>query len=123
MGLAGDRESVAYCTAKAALVGLTKALAADGARHGLRVNCVCPGFVDTGPMRAYWGAPAADNHVRAALDRKIPLGHVANPAEIARVFLFLACDESSYMTGATLVVDGGATLGYQGSDVGQNIER
>jgi NAD(P)-dependent dehydrogenase (short-subunit alcohol dehydrogenase family) len=112
MGLAGDRGAVTYCAAKAALIGLTKALAADGARHGVRVNCVCPGFVDT-----FFGVNTPDKQARAALAQKIPMGRVADAADIASAFLFLASADASYVTGTTLVVDGGAMLGYHGSDV------
>jgi NAD(P)-dependent dehydrogenase (short-subunit alcohol dehydrogenase family) len=117
MALGGDRSSVVYCAAKAALIGLTKALAADGARHGVRVNCVCPGFVDTPLFRAYFGPKAPDNQARIALAQKIPIGRVADAADIAKAFLYLASSDASYVTGTTLVVDGGATLGYHGSDV------
>lgn len=118
MGLRGDEASVAYCSAKAALIGLTKALAADGARHAIRVNCVCPGFVDTAAIWANIGPPGSDQRARHELARKLPMGRVGKPGEIAQTFLFLASDAASYMTGAVLVVDGGASLGYKGSDVG-----
>lgn len=117
MALGGDRGSVTYCAAKAALIGLTKALAVDGARYGVRVNCICPGFVDTHMFQAAVGPEIPENQARIELNRKIPLGRVARAAEMATAFLFLASGDASYVTGTTLVVDGGATLGYQGSDV------
>lgn len=116
MGLMGDMNSVAYCSAKSALIGLTKCLAADGAPHGIRANCICPGFVDTPAMRSLADDPDAGRSF-ADFERQIPFGRMASPQEIARAFLFLASDESSYITGTTLVVDGGATLGYSGSDI------
>ncbi len=116
MGLMGDMNSIAYCSAKAALVGMTKCLAADGAAYGIRANCVCPGFVDTPAMRAVAADPSVGRTV-ADFERSIPLGRMASTREVAHAFLFLASDEASYITGATLVVDGGATLGYQGSDL------
>jgi NAD(P)-dependent dehydrogenase (short-subunit alcohol dehydrogenase family) len=116
MGLMGDMNSVAYCSAKAALVGMTRCLAADGAAHGIRANCVCPGFVDTPAMRAVAADPAVRRTI-ADFERSIPLGRMASAREVALAFLFLASDEASYITGTTLVVDGGATLGYQGSDL------
>jgi NAD(P)-dependent dehydrogenase (short-subunit alcohol dehydrogenase family) len=116
MGLTGDMNSVAYCSAKAALIGLTKCLAADGAAHGIRANCICPGFVDTPAMRAVAGESKGDGSY-VQFERQIPLGRMANTREVANAFLFLASDESSYITGTTLIVDGGATLGYQGSDI------
>lgn len=116
MGLAGDMNSVAYCSAKAALVGMTRCLAADGAAFGIRANCVCPGFVDTPAMRAVAADPSG-GRTYADFERSIPLGRMASVREVALAFLFLASDEASYITGATLVVDGGASLGYQGSDL------
>lgn len=116
MGLMGDMNSIAYCSAKAALVGMTRCLAADGAAFGIRANCVCPGFVDTPAMRAVAADPAGGRTI-ADFERSIPLGRMASAREIAQAFLFLASDEASYITGATLVIDGGATLGYQGSDL------
>jgi NAD(P)-dependent dehydrogenase (short-subunit alcohol dehydrogenase family) len=117
MGLAGDINSVAYSSAKAGLVGMTKCLAADGAAQGIRVNCVCPGFVDTPAMRAQFNL----NWTREQAEGRIPLKRLATTREVANVFLFLASRESSYMTGSTLVVDGGATLGYQGSDLSASL--
>jgi len=116
MGLMGDMNSIAYCSAKAALVGMTRCLAADGAAHGIRANCVCPGFVDTPAMRAVAADPSVGRTI-ADFERSIPLGRMASTREIALAFLFLASDEASYITGTTLVVDGGATLGYLGSEL------
>lgn len=116
MGLMGDMNSVAYCSAKSALIGLTRSLAADGAAHGIRANCVCPGFVDTPAMRAVAEDPAT-GRTFADFERQIPLGRMASPRDVAHAFLFLASDDAAYVTGATLVVDGGATLGYLGSDL------
>src|SRR5690606_30892974 len=106
MGLAADLESAAYVTAKSALVGFTRSLAADGAAHGIRANCVCPGFVDTPAMRALFNPPSSMRLSREQLERRIPLRRMASTREIANVFLFLASDEASYVTGATIVVDG-----------------
>lgn len=122
MGLAGDANSIAYCSAKSGLIGLTRCLAADGAPHAIRANCICPGFVDTPAMRA-----VADHTETGRgfedFEQQIPLGRVADPREIANAFLFLASDEASYITGSTLVVDGGATLGYLGSDLSVAAKR
>jgi NAD(P)-dependent dehydrogenase (short-subunit alcohol dehydrogenase family) len=85
-----------YAIAKTGLVLLTKSLAKSEARHGIRVNAVCPGFVDGDTTQV---DPAA-----------IPLGRPAAPAEIARVVRFLATDEASYVTGAVINVHGGALL-------------
>ena|ERR1700674_98661 len=116
MGLAGDSQSAGYCSAKAALVGLTKSLAADGARHNIRANCVCPGFVGTPGMRKWFEPSSGLPWTRDQLEKQLPLRRMATACEAANAFLFLASDDASYVTGTTLVVDGGAMLGYQGSD-------
>jgi NAD(P)-dependent dehydrogenase (short-subunit alcohol dehydrogenase family) len=110
-GVQGGNEAVAYCAAKGGLVVMTKAMAIDHGRHGIRVNCLCPGDVDT-PMLVDDAAKRGQDYaeyMRAAAER--PLGRVGTPEELARAALFLACDDSSFMTGATLVVDGGGVAG------------
>jgi meso-butanediol dehydrogenase/(S,S)-butanediol dehydrogenase/diacetyl reductase len=104
-GLAGDYGFAAYNAAKAGLLNLTRALAIDHGKDGIRVNAVCPGLVDT-PLAA---PLAAVPGLMAAWVRDIPLGRAARPEEIAEAIAFLASDAASYMTGAALVVDGGAT--------------
>jgi NAD(P)-dependent dehydrogenase (short-subunit alcohol dehydrogenase family) len=95
----------AYTASKGALISLTKSLAVQYARHGLRANIIHPGIVET-PMQAPY---LADPQRRAAFEASTPLGRLAQPEEIANVALFLASDESSYVTGAEIVVDGGYT--------------
>ncbi|MGD8360069.1 MAG: SDR family NAD(P)-dependent oxidoreductase [Gemmatimonadota bacterium] len=110
-GILGGDRAAAYCAAKGGLVVMTKAMAIDHGPDGIRVNCVCPGDVDT-PMLAddarKRGMAWEDYHAGAA-DR--PLGRVGNPEEIARAVLFLASDEASFITGESLVVDGGGVAG------------
>jgi NAD(P)-dependent dehydrogenase (short-subunit alcohol dehydrogenase family) len=94
-----------YTSAKGALISLTKSLAIQFARQNVRCNIIHPGIVET-PMQApYLKDPAK----RRSFEEGIPLGRIAHPREIANVALFLASDESSYVTGAELVVDGGFT--------------
>lgn len=96
----------AYIASKHGVAGLTKAASHDLIRLGIRVNAICPGFVDT-PMLA----PAlADPAVQKQINGMIPLGRPASPEEIAAATLFVASDQASYMVGALIPVDGGSTL-------------
>jgi NAD(P)-dependent dehydrogenase (short-subunit alcohol dehydrogenase family) len=105
--LAGfTRAQDAYTAAKGALISLTKSLAIQFARDRIRCNIIHPGIVDT-PLQA----PYLTEALRREFESGIPLGRIAQPREIAAVALFLASDESAYMTGAELVVDGGFTAG------------
>ncbi len=101
-GKAGAKGELAYCTAKAGLVGLTKSMARELGPHGVRVNVVLPGLTDT---------PTILNVMKEEYKRAIiadtPLGRSASPAEIANVIAFLASDEASFMTGAAVEVSGG----------------
>jgi NAD(P)-dependent dehydrogenase (short-subunit alcohol dehydrogenase family) len=105
--LAGfTRAQDAYTAAKGALISLGKSLAIQFARDRIRCNVIHPGIVDT-PLQA----PYLTDAIRKEFETGIPLGRIAQPREIAYVALFLASDESSFMTGAELVVDGGFTAG------------
>jgi len=107
--LAAGGAAAAYCASKGAILSLTRSMAVDYARHGIRVNALCPGGVDTPMLERY--ADALPNlspiAARNILKSAHPLGRLAEPIEIARAALFLACDDSSFMTGSSLVVDGG----------------
>ena len=100
------RAQDAYTAAKGGLISLTKSLAIQFAKDRIRCNIIHPGIVDT-PLQA----PYLTEAIRQEFVTGIPLGRIAEPREIASVALFLASDESSYMTGAELVVDGGFTAG------------
>lgn len=110
-GLVGGQEAVAYCTSKGAVVLMTKSMALDHARENIRINAVCPGdtFVDRWVQEGYFEDSGAVDQEQAWQSDTIPMGRVADTGEIARAVLFLAADDSSFMTGATLVVDGGNT--------------
>lgn len=113
-GLASQRSVAAYAASKGAVLALTRSMAVDYAESNIRVNCICPGSVDT-PM-LHWAAGILTDDPEAAIHewgRMHPIGRVARPAEVAQLALFLASDRASFITGAALTVDGGllAALG------------
>jgi meso-butanediol dehydrogenase / (S,S)-butanediol dehydrogenase / diacetyl reductase len=109
-GVVGGEGHTAYCAAKGAVHNLTRAMAIDHARDGIRVNAVAPGEVDTPMLRTAGRAtPATDEDLAAMAERTIPMARVAQPDEIGRVVVFLASDAAGYMTGAIVPVDAGYT--------------
>ena len=108
-GDVGGKGHVAYCASKGAIHQLTRALALDHARDGIRVNGVCPGEVDTPMLRSERTVAVTDEYLANMADATIPMGRLAQPEEIGRVVLFLASDAASYMTGALVAVDAGYT--------------
>jgi NAD(P)-dependent dehydrogenase (short-subunit alcohol dehydrogenase family) len=109
--VAGIRGSVglsAYNAAKHGVVGLTRNAALEFAHAGVRVNCICPGIIDTPLVARAFGATEA---IRETMHRFHPLGRMGKPSEIARCVLFLASDDASFVTGHALVIDGGITAG------------
>jgi NAD(P)-dependent dehydrogenase (short-subunit alcohol dehydrogenase family) len=107
-GLFGEPALTAYTASKAAVVNMTRSLAIDLAPDGIRVNCVCPGWVDTGfndPQFEHDQMTTDD--ITALIDRTVPLRRQGEPEEIAAAVAFLASADASYITGQTLVVDGG----------------
>lgn len=109
MGLTGGRNSFAYSSTKAAIISLTKCLAEDGGPLGIRVNCVCPGYVHTPGLN-----DIHDSETQHRLAAQIPLRRMASTDEIAAGFAFLASDDASYASGTALVLDGAATVGFAG---------
>ena len=110
-GLAGGPKAAAYCASKGAVVLLTRAMALDHGPQNIRVNCICPGDIDTAMLRneaRQLGEPA-DRFLAEAARR--PLGRVGRPEEIAQAALYLASDAASFVTGTALVVDGGGLAG------------
>jgi NAD(P)-dependent dehydrogenase (short-subunit alcohol dehydrogenase family) len=107
-GLIGEPDLVAYNTSKAAIINLTRQLAADYSRDGIRINCVCPGWIRTGfndPLFPDWTEEA----IQDLVERQVPLGRQGTAEEIADAVAFLCCDDARYITGHALVVDGGLT--------------
>jgi NAD(P)-dependent dehydrogenase (short-subunit alcohol dehydrogenase family) len=114
-GIVGGKEAVAYCASKGAVIQMTKAMALDHAHENIRVNAVCPGdtFVERWVETGYFDTtdPVEEQIARNESGESIPMGRVGEVDEIASAVLFLASGEASYITGTTLVVDGGNTAG------------
>src|ERR1700693_5859903 len=108
-GLVGGDKAVAYCASKGGVVLLTKAMAVDHGRQGIRVNCICPGDVDTPmlPEDARMRGQAWEDCLATCANR--PMGRIGTVDEIAKAVLFLASDDSSFMTGTAVGVGGGGT--------------
>ena len=101
---------LAYAASKAAVQGFTRALAIDHVKQGIRVNCVCPGTVDTPSLGDRIKAFADPAQARKDFVARQPMGRLATAEEIAETFVYLVCDESSFMTGQAIYVDGGMSL-------------
>lgn len=96
-----------YCATKAAIIGLTKAMAIDHGHEGIRVNCICPGYIDAGLAEGYFQSQADPAKARSEAGKLHALWRIGDPAEVGRVAVFLASDDASFVTGASMVVDGG----------------
>lgn len=108
-GSVGGAGHLAYCASKGAVHQLTKAMALDHARDGIRINAVCPGEIDTPMLSSQRAKPPTREELDKMADAVVPMGRLGQPIEVARVVLFLASAYSSYMTGAMVAVDGGYT--------------
>lgn len=110
-GSIGLVDRAAYCASKGAVIALTKQVAVQWAKDGIRCNCVCPGTVDS-PWVGRLLSEAADPAARRQqlIDRQ-PMGRLGNPAEVASAAMYLASDAAAFMTGAELTIDGGITAG------------
>ena len=103
-GMMAEPGILAYSASKGAIIIMTKCMASELAPYGITVNSIAPGWCDT-----FFGTGMLDTNSRKLVENRIPLGHIAQPEEIARGTVFLASDLASYMTGHILVVDGGLT--------------
>jgi NAD(P)-dependent dehydrogenase (short-subunit alcohol dehydrogenase family) len=107
LALTGDGMLAAYGATKGGVLALTRATAVRYGRDGIRCNAVCPGDIQTPILEAYFAAADDPAALRARAEGEYPLGRIAQPREIARAALFLATDDSCFMTGQGLIVDGG----------------
>lgn len=109
-GVLYDRGMIAYTTTKHAVIAMTRQMAGDYARFGIRVNALCPGWVDTPFNEPFIRQMGGRDAIEAYVAQQVPLGRWADVSEIAEPILFLVSDRSSYLTGQILVVDGGETV-------------
>lgn len=96
-----------YCATKAAIIGLTKAMAIDHGHEGIRVNCICPGYIDAGLAEGYFQSQPDPAQARLDAGKLHALWRIGRPEEVAQVAVFLASDDASFVTGSAYVVDGG----------------
>jgi meso-butanediol dehydrogenase/(S,S)-butanediol dehydrogenase/diacetyl reductase len=107
-GSVGAAGVVAYCASKGAVHQITRAMALDHVKDGIRINAICPGEVDTPMLRSGRSRPITTEDLQKLADT-VPMGRLADPAEIAKVVVFLASDAASYVTGSMITVDAGYT--------------
>ena len=107
-GMIGEPSLVAYNSSKGALINLTRQLAIEYAGHGIRVNCVCPGWIQTGFNDPVLGH-LSPGELEQLIKQQVPLGRQGTPEDIAPSVVFLASDWARYITGQSIVIDGGLT--------------
>lgn len=101
----------AYCAAKGGVINLTRSIALDFGKDGIRCNCICPGYIDTGMAQRYFEVQPDPEAARVEAGRLHALGRIGRPEEVAAMALFLASDESSFCTAQPFIVDGGLSAG------------
>lgn len=109
-GVQYDRQMIAYCTTKHAVLAMTRQMAADYAHENIRFNALCPGFIDTPFNRGFEVQMGGRDRLEAYISSAIPMGRFGAVEEIAASIVFLASDRSSFMTGHALVIDGGESI-------------
>jgi NAD(P)-dependent dehydrogenase (short-subunit alcohol dehydrogenase family) len=109
LGLVAVKDRAAYCASKGGVTLLTKSMALDHAKDKIRVNCICPSVVETDLVRNLWDSSEAGRLAKEARIATIPAGRFGQPKDIAGLAVFLASEESSWMTGTAIPVDGGLT--------------
>lgn len=116
-GILGLSGLAIYSATKGALLALTRAMSTDYAPYGIRVNAVAPGTIDSPMLHTFLAEQTNPEKIRKEFDAVHPVGRIGTIEEVANVFVFLASDESSFVTGATYTVDGGASVrGIQPQD-------
>jgi NAD(P)-dependent dehydrogenase (short-subunit alcohol dehydrogenase family) len=106
-----EPQCAGYCATKGGIVALTKAMAIDHGKDGIRVNCICPGYIDAGLAWGYFEVQPDPAEARTAAGKLHALWRVGQPEEVARVAVFLASQDASFMTGAAVEVSGGFGVG------------
>lgn len=109
LGLVAMRDRAAYCASKGGVTLLTKAMALDHAHQNVRVNCICPAIVETELVRGLFDSGEQGQALKKARLTTIPLGRFGKPVDVAELAVFLASEESSWLTGAAIPLDGGLT--------------
>ncbi|MHB1295294.1 MAG: SDR family NAD(P)-dependent oxidoreductase [Anaerolineae bacterium] len=112
VGLVGQPNAVAYSATKGGQIAMTKSMAIDLAPSGVRVNAICPGWIATPLVEDWFGQQADEAAARAYIHGQHPMGRIGTSEECGRAALFLATDDSAFITGVALPIDGGVTLGY-----------
>ena len=112
VGLVGQTNAGAYSASKGGIIAMTKGMALDFAKDGIRVNCICPGWVQTPLVEDWFGQQPDPDAARKYIYGVHPLGRIATPEEVGRAALFLASESAAFVTGVALPVDGALTLGY-----------
>lgn len=107
LGLVAMKDRAAYCASKGGVTMLTKAMALDHAHENIRVNCICPSIVETELVRDLFSSTEEGKRAREARLATLPLGRFGKPEEVAELAVFLASEESSWMTGTAIPLDGG----------------
>jgi NAD(P)-dependent dehydrogenase (short-subunit alcohol dehydrogenase family) len=109
LGLVAMKDRAAYCASKGGVTMLTKAMALDHAHENIRVNCICPSIVETELVKGLFAESEEGEKLRRSRVAALPLGRFGQPQDVAALAVFLASDESSWLTGAAIPLDGGLT--------------